>query len=123
MLSLVKLLGIVILGYGIAFLMDLKRFDGVITFWKQGKRLYAGGVIKALCGLVFILGGTDYECRMPGVIFTIGVLSLLGGVSVFVLGLKKVEKMMDGWANRPVATKRLLAVIYVAMGVLIVYSA
>lgn len=120
MLILVKLIGLLIVAMGIIFLLSPKVLKQYIAFWKQGKKIYALGVLRLLIGVVFLL--TASQCRLVGVILTLGILILLKGIAIFVLGLEKIKSMLDWWGRKSPLVFRLLSLVALAIGALILYS-
>ena len=120
MLVLVKVFGIAIMAAGTIFAAKPQVFKQYIGFWRQQKRLYAGGVLSLSCGIVFLLAAS--QCRLTGVITVLGIWSIIKGVLLFTIGQKRINVYMDWWEAKPVSAIRILGVLALAMGVLIIYS-
>jgi len=98
-----------------------KTAKKMMAFWRQGKRLYAGGLIRVLLGSIFLYYAP--RARLPQVMFALGVLALLGALFIFVLGLGKTKAILDWWDKKPEAFLRLLSLLVIAFGALIICSA
>ena len=88
MVSLVKLFGIIFVGFGVAFFVrkDLLRKWG--EFWiKNSQYLYLGGIINLLIGLMFLFVAAD--CQVSWFVVIMGLLSIIKGISLIALGPKK----------------------------------
>lgn len=120
MAILVKLFGIAIVVMGIIFLINPKVLRQYVTFWKQRKRLYMGGILALLIGIIFLLAAS--QCRLAGIIIIFGILSILKGVFYFAVGQKKLDSMLNWWQKRSLPAVRLYAIIIVALGALLIYS-
>ncbi|MFC1624530.1 hypothetical protein ACFL28_04385 [Candidatus Omnitrophota bacterium] len=120
MLLLVKLLGIVIVVMGVIFLLSPKMLKRYISFWKQGKRLRIGGIINILFAIVFLRVAS--QCRLRGVITTLGIWSLIKGLALSTRGLEKAKSMLLWWDKRPPLAIRLIALLCIGIGALILYS-
>ena len=84
------------------------------------KRLYWGGVLALLIGIIFLLAAP--QCQWRGFILVFGILSIIKAVCLFVFGQEKLISFMDWWAKRPNAFLRGYAVFAITLGVLLIYS-
>ena len=120
MAALVKFLGIFILGFGVASLVNpnvVKQFMGL---WKSVKRIYLGGTLSIILGIISLLAAA--QCRWSGFIIAFGIFMLARGIFVLVVGQKKVLSVLDWWAKRPEAFLRGYALFAIALGVLLIYA-
>ena len=120
MLILVKLIGIVIVVMGITFLLSPKQLRQLLAFLGQGKRLYGVGILRLLFGVILLLAAS--QCRLVGVVLTLGILFLIGGILIFVLGLERLKSILNRWDKKSPLTLRLLGLIPLAFGALLLYS-
>ncbi|MDP8252915.1 MAG: hypothetical protein P9X27_00735 [Candidatus Kaelpia aquatica] len=116
-LLLIKALGILLVVLGVIFLIDNKRLQSFIKFWKKGSNIYLAGIIKVLVGVLFIVASADTNL----LIFIFGMLYLVGGIIVFILGPKKVNGYIDYWAGKTSKNIPWIAACYLAMGILLIY--
>jgi len=121
MLILVRLIGIVIVAVGITFLLSPKLYRRYMAFWEQGRRLYAGAILGILIGVVLLLAASG--CRLVGVVLMLGILCLVEDIIIFALGREKMKSMLKWWQGRSLLVLRLIALIIIAVGALLLYSA
>jgi len=117
----IKSLGIVIILIGILYLLKPGVMKWLIGFFKQGKRIYLAGLIRFALAVVFLVGAR--ECRRSWVIFAFGILFLIGGLLIFILGPVKIRGILDWWQKQSVLLLRVMAVIALAIGAVIIFSA
>jgi hypothetical protein len=63
------------------------------------------------------------ECKLAWVVFTLGILSLLGSLLIVILGKDRVRARIIWWAERPALVMRILGLVALAIGALLIYSA
>ena len=120
MAILVRLLGIAIVVVGVVFLVSPKLLKQYIAFWRGQKRLYIGGILSLLFGIIFLLAAS--QCKLAGVIIIFGIWGIVKGVLLFALGQKRLNAYLDWWLKRSPSVTRLLGLITLAIGALIIYS-
>jgi len=120
MVVLVKLIGIFIVIVGIIFLVSPKTMRRFMVFWEKGKRVYIGCMLRILIGIIFLLAAS--QCRLIGVIVTLGILFIITGSIIFIIGLDRTKIILKWWYGRSLLVLRLIALIPIAVGVLILYS-
>jgi hypothetical protein len=118
--AFVKLLGIVIVGFGVAYFIKPGILKQYMAFWRNKKRLSIGAALALLIGIVFLLAAP--QCRWEGFIILFGILSVAKGIWLFAISQEKAISFMDWWANRPVKWLRVHALFAVALGVALIYS-
>ncbi|MBL7084556.1 MAG: hypothetical protein ISS43_00415 [Candidatus Omnitrophica bacterium] len=121
MVAFVKFLGIFIVGFGVAYFVNPSMIKQYMDFWKTRKRLYLGGALALLIGIVFLLAAS--QCRWRGFIVAFGILSLAKGICLLVISPEKVISFMNWWIKKPITFFRVHAVFAVILGVLLIYSA
>jgi len=92
MIGLVKLIGIIMICMGAVNMWNPNLMKKMISFWRQGKNIYVGGLLRVLFGFIFLVSAT--QARSPWVIYILGVIILFGALSVFVKGLNKAKSML-----------------------------
>lgn len=121
MLILVKLFGIVLVALGVIFLINPEVIKKYAAFWTKGKRIYMGGILSLLIGIIFLLVAS--QTRLTWFVALFGILALIKGILLFVLGPAKIIAMINWWQARPPLVLRLYAFLVLALGVLLIYSA
>lgn len=120
MVWLIKLFGLLMVAMGAIYLVKPAVMKNVMKFWTKGKRLYLGGFLSFLLGIIFLFSAA--RCALPWYVVIIGIIALVKGVLSFVLGKKKVTQIVDKWTHSPVSTLRVLAIIVIVLGALLVYA-
>jgi len=114
-------MGIVMACMGIINVVNPGSMKKMIAFWRQGNRVYLGGLLRLLIGTIFLLSYS--QAKIPGVICVLGSLILLGGILIFILGLGRVKIMLEWGDKRPRSILRLIALLVLGIGALVIYSA
>ncbi len=117
----IKTLGILIALVGIIYFLRPDVMKWLMEFFKQGKRLYFAGLIRFALAVVFLVAAR--ECKHPWVIFAFGILFIISGLLIFMLGLEKLKSIIDWYQKQSVLLLRAIAVIALAIGGVIIYSA
>lgn len=118
---IVKIVGILIVLIGIVFLLKPGVMKRLMEFIKKGKRVYFAGVIRFTLAIIFLLGAS--ECSQKWIIAAFGILFLISGLLIFILGPEKIRKILEWYQKQPALIFRVIAVIVLACGAVIVYSA
>jgi len=119
--TVVKVVGIVFVLTGIVYLLKPDVMKRLMEFFKKGKRIYFAGLIRFALAIVFLLAAR--ECDITWVIVAFGILFLIGGLLIFILGPGKIRAIIEWWQRQPVWLLRVIALIFLAIGAVIVYSA
>ena len=117
----IKSLGILIALMGIVYLLRPEFIKRLMNFFKKGKRIYLPGVLRFALAIVFFLGAR--ECRYFWVIFASGMIFLTGGLLIFTLGPERIRRILDWDQDQPILVFRIIALIVLAFGAIIIYSA
>lgn len=120
MLILIKLIGIVMVGFGIIFLVSPNTMRKLMLLCEKGKRVYIAGILRILFGVIFLLAAS--QCRVAGVMVTLGVLFIIAGITIFILKLNRIKTILKWCYGRSLLILRLIALIPIALGMLILYS-
>ncbi len=117
----IKSLGIVIILIGIVYLLKPDVMKWLMEFFKQGKRIYLAGLIRFALAVAFFSAYRD--CDQRWIIFAFGILFLIGGLLIFILGPEKIKRILDWWQKQSVLLLRVMAVLTLAIGAVIIFSA
>jgi len=117
----IQIIGILITSAGIMIFLNPKTAKKMLVFWMHGKNIYLGGIIRVFLGVIFLYYTS--QARLPLVMFTLGILALLGGLILFILGAEKIKAILERFGNRPDYFFRLVSLLVFVFGVLIIYSA
>ncbi len=121
MLMLVKLFGIMMVGFGVAFLVRQDLIKKYLNFWIAKKRIYLGAILSIEMGIIMLRAAG--QCEISWFVALLGIWAIIKGMLLFVMGPKKLTAKMSWWASRPAKTLRLIAVIPLAVGALLIYAA
>ena len=117
----IKIIGIFFILLGFVFLLRPDIMKWLIGFVKKGKRVYFAGLIRLALAVVFF--ASFRECDKPWFIFAFGILFLIAGILIFMLGPEKIKRILDWCQKQSVMLFRIIALLPMAMGALIIYSA
>lgn len=117
----IKIIGIFFILLGFVFLLRPDIMKWLIEFVKKGKRVYFAGLIRLALAVVFF--ASFRECDKPWFIFAFGILFLIAGILIFMLGPEKIKRVLDWYQKQSVMLFRIIALLPMALGVLIIYSA
>ena len=120
MLILAKVIAVLIIGIGIIFLLNPKAMKQYAAFWVQGKRIYMGGILNLLFGVLFLLVAS--QCRLVEVIIVAGLIPLAKGIMIIICGPEKMKAMLNWWSKKSPAAARLMALVAIGLGALLLYS-
>ena len=118
MVILAKSFGVLITILGLVFLIYPDWMKKVLAFWKEGKRIYGGGVIRLTVGVILIISAP--QAAQPFTAAVLGMLIVLSGAVLYVMSLDEVKKEITFWQSQPVLVLRVMAVFIVLLGVLII---
>jgi len=118
MVMLVKLIGIVILVGGVAFILNPDIIKQYMTFWVKGKRLYLGAGLSIIIGVLLLFAAS--HCEVAWVITIFGIMAAIKGITLFLLGPGKITSMIKWWIERPLNLLRFFGIISLAIGVLLI---
>jgi len=117
----IKTIGILIIILGSACLLNPTFIINQVTYFKQGKRIYLGAALNILIGALLLMNAS--QSKLMAVVVVLGILSLLKGISIFVVGTEKVKKLMDCVEGKPVSVLRMMAALTLVVGALLIYAA
>lgn len=117
----IKIIGIIIVSIAIVFLVKPQVIRHLMGFFKKGNRIYLAGLVRFALAVVFLLAAR--ECDKTWVILVFGILFLISGLLVFMLGPAKIGRVLNWYQKRSLQLSRVVAVIILAVGAIIIYSA
>jgi hypothetical protein len=119
--TVVKIVGIVIVFLAVLFLLKPDITKNLLKFFKQGKRIYFAGLARLILAVVFLLAAR--ECDITWVIVVFGILFLISGLFIFMIGADRLKPILEWLQNKSALFLRVIAVIILAIGAIIIYSA
>jgi len=119
--TVIKIVGIIFVFFAIVFLLKPAVMNRIMEFFKKGKRLYFVGLIRFALAIVFLVGAN--ECKRPWVIIVFGILFIMSGLLIFMMRPERLKAMIEWYQKQWVLLLRVFAVIALAFGAIIIYSA
>ena len=117
----IKSLGMLFTLMGIVYFLRPDIIKKLMGFFKKGKRIYFAGLIRLVLAVIFFVAAR--ECMYFRIIFTSGIIFLTGGLLIFLLGPEQIRRILDWYQNQPALIFRIIALIVLAFGVIIIFSA
>jgi uncharacterized protein YjeT (DUF2065 family) len=117
----IQIIGIVFVLVAIVYFLKPDALKGIMEFFKQGKRIYLAGLIRLALAIVFLLAAR--QCGLPWVIVVFGILFLISGILIFLLGPEKCKAVIDWYQKQSLLLLRIIALVMLAIGAVIIYSA
>ncbi|MFC1738644.1 hypothetical protein ACFL1G_06315 [Planctomycetota bacterium] len=121
MVIAVKIVGIIFVIMAIVYLLRPGILKRLIEFFKKRKRLYFAGLLRLVLAVFFLL--TARECKFPWVIGILGVIILIAGLIIFIMKIEKLKAILEWYQKQPDLLLRLIALIVLAIGATIIFSA
>lgn len=121
MVITIKTIGAVFVGIGILYLLKPEILRQLMQFFKKGSLVYLSGLLRFALAVIFLLGAR--ECHRLWVIFTFGIIFIISGLLVFLFGVKRIRTMIDWYQEQPNWIFRVIALIVLAAGAIIIFSA
>jgi len=121
MLIFIKIVGLYMAVMGAFILFMPKYFGKIVDFFMKGKRIYLAGFLRLVLGFIFVV--TAWQSRIVELIYSLGVLIIMGGTLLFALRKDTIKSVVNWLDNRPAGFIRLWGVAAAAFGALIIYSA
>lgn len=117
----VFLIGVAVGLAGVLFAVRPGAARRTIRFFGKGRMIYAGAVTKGVFGVLLLIAATG--CERPWLVITVGLVSLLAGVSLAAARTGLVGRSLAWWSDRRDWQYRFLGIGAALMGVLIAYAA
>ena len=121
LLVIIKAIGLIMAVLGAVFAAVPRKLVKVFPFFKAGKKIYAVGVCRLVCAVIFLLAAS--QARWSVVIGLFGILLLISGVLIFALKLKHIRAVLDWFPSKPDMVLRAIGVVVLIIGLLIVFAA
>lgn len=118
---IIRIIGIVFAFMTIVYFLKPDIMKRLMEFFKQGRRMYFAALIRFALAIVFLLAAN--QCNQFWVILALGILFIISGLLIFILGLEKVRAYINWWQKQPVTLLRIMALVGLAIGAIIIYSA
>jgi uncharacterized protein YjeT (DUF2065 family) len=117
----IRVIGIVFVFMTIVYFLKPDIMKRLMEFFKQGRRIYFAALLRLVLAVVFLLAAR--QCNRFWIIFAFGVLFIISGLLIFILGPEKVKSYINWWQRQPLVLLRIMALVGLAIGAIIIYSA
>ena len=117
MAILVKLIGIVIAGLGLAIFASPAFSQKIFDFFKEGKRIYFAGIIRVATGLILLVATS--RSAVPLAAIALGMMFLMSGIVIFAADIEKMKIFIQQFSEMPGLVIRLFGLVAASFGILI----
>ena len=117
MIILVKLIGIVIMAFGLVIFASPEFTQKILGFFKEGKRLYLAGVIRGVVGMLLFLTASQSRVQLAAI--SLGLMFLVSGIVVFAADIEKLKAFIASFSDMPALVIRLMGLVAASFGILI----
>ncbi|MFC1708572.1 hypothetical protein ACFL2J_00735 [Candidatus Omnitrophota bacterium] len=118
--GLVKLMGIIVMVFGVVYFVKPNLMKKMASFFAKDKWIYVGGILSFIIGIVFLRAAS--QCAISWLVILLGLLAILKGVLVFVLGQQKIKSLLDKLNKKTLKTLRIYALVKITVGVILIYA-
>ena len=118
--DLASLIGLLMAIAGCVCFLCPNNLRRITASCQKAKRLYTAGIIRTICGIIFILASSASKSVM--IVRTAGALILLNGMLIFALGPRRIKPAVDWIRKKPDIFLRLFSLIFMAVGILLIQS-
>jgi hypothetical protein len=98
-----------------------ERLVAVVTGWPPDTRFDVAVGTRVVLGLIFLLSAS--RCRLPAVIYGVGILALAAALLLVLLGEPRLDALINWWSQQPALAIRAWCALAALLGVLILYAA
>lgn len=117
----VNIIGILFVALSVFFIVKPQAMKYLWNFFAVNGRIYIVGILRFILAVIFLISAR--ECHRPAIIIAIGIFLFIAGLIIFILGPKKLVPVLDWWRQKPLWVLRILALVLLAFGGLIIFSA
>ena len=93
----------------------------IVSAWSPDTLLAVGVGTRLAIGVIFLFGAS--RCRIPAVIYGIGILALAGALLLVLLGEPRVDALVHWWLQLPSLAIRAWSALAALVGALVLYAA
>ncbi len=117
----IKIMGSLVIIEGIVLLIKPAVYPKLVSFFTKGKIMYVALLINAAIGVVFLISALS--CKIPWIIITFGLLTLLGSLWMFTLKQEKLKRFLSWLVQRSSAFFRVIGLACLILGGILIYAA
>jgi hypothetical protein len=120
MAFLVTLFGLIIAAVGVVGMVRPAQLVAGMLNWPAAVLLAVAVAVRLVLGIVFILAAPS--CRLPRVMYALGIVALFAALVVLLLGPDRVQSLVQWWSGQPSQVVRATYAGTVLFGAFLVYS-
>jgi uncharacterized protein YjeT (DUF2065 family) len=120
MASIIWLVGLLTAGLGGWAAWNPKVTSRLLGWTQKEMMYYTAAVIKAAFGAIMLVWGRS--CNRPGVIITIGLITLIGSIAAIIAPRSQTKKLMNYFSRQPQWIYRVWGILGVVVGILIIWA-
>jgi hypothetical protein len=120
MAFLVTLFGLIIAAVGVVGMVRPAQLVAGMLNWPAAVLLAVAVAVRLVLGIVFVLAAPS--CRLPRVMYVLGIVALFAALVVLLLGPDRVQSLVQWWAGQPSLVVRAMYAGTVLFGAFLVYS-
>jgi uncharacterized protein YjeT (DUF2065 family) len=117
MIILIKFIGVLIAGLGLALFASPEFSQKIFNFFKEGKRLYIAGAIRLVVGALILFSASSSV--VPVAAIALGLMFVVSGIVIFAADLEKMKAFLLHYSQMPQLVIRLLGLVAATFGVLV----
>ena len=121
MRTIIFILGLAVLAWGIVFLIKPEISKRMIRFWAFSRLILFGAIIKLGVGILFLVAAT--QCNVPWLIVVFGLIGCLQGILFLAMQQKKRRATMEWLLARSPLMHRVFGLLSIVIGAAIAYGA
>jgi hypothetical protein len=117
---LAALFGLLIGALGLVGMIQPERLIRFARAWQTTGGLYVAAALRIILGLLLFVAAPD--SRLPGILRVLGVVIFISGLATPFFGLERFHRLLEWWASRSPAFKRIWAGCAFAFGFVLLYA-
>lgn len=110
---------LLIVAFGVWGLLSPSAMIGLVRRFMTPVGFYFAAALRVLMGVVLVFAAPTSQ--VPQAISIVGVVVIIAGVAMPVIGLRRIEGMVDWWAEQDVALIRWQAAFALVFGAWLIF--
>jgi hypothetical protein len=117
----VAVVGILILAAGVVMLAIPNIMRSALRAFIDRRLMPVASIIRVGLGIVFVLAAPS--TRLPTFVWAMGLLAIVAGVSMPLVGFRKVKGWATWWLSKPDSVIRGWSLLTISLGFLLIRAA
>jgi hypothetical protein len=114
MLTIVLIIGLIILGLGVAVLVSPSTLRKLLHHFLKREWLIPVTFLRVIVGIILLIAAP--VTRWPIFIYIVGIVFILAGVSIPLIGKEKIESLANWWLEQSDMVLRVWGGIAAVLG-------